>query len=73
MTTNMGKLAYQIYGLAVGNVNFQGKPMPRWNDLPPNIQAAWTEVAYNLMEQTDEQIELWMRDTERALDVKRLE
>lgn len=68
-----GKVAYQIYGLTVGNVNFQGKPMPKWDDLPPVIQSAWVEVAYQMREQSDEQIEAWLKTTEEVTGAARLE
>lgn len=37
--------AYQAYGNSVGWLNHLGKPMPRWDDLPPEIKQAWLEAA----------------------------
>lgn len=38
---DVGKMAYEAYGESTGWKNFEGKPMPKWVNLPPNIQAAW--------------------------------
>jgi hypothetical protein len=37
--------AYQAYGESVGWKNYQGLPMPRWDDLPPTIKQAWLDAA----------------------------
>lgn len=37
----MAKLAYAAYGESTGNKNYQGLPMPDWNDLGAPIQGAW--------------------------------
>jgi hypothetical protein len=37
----LARLAYQAYGQVTGNKNFQGAPMPAWDDLGSTIQAAW--------------------------------
>jgi hypothetical protein len=36
---------YNVYGSAVDFKNYQGLPMPKWEDLTPKIQGAWTAVA----------------------------
>lgn len=33
--------SYWAYGEVTGNKNFRGDPMPRWEDLPEQIQKAW--------------------------------
>lgn len=37
----MAKLAYAAYGQSTGNKNYQGLPMPTWDDLGAPIQGAW--------------------------------
>lgn len=37
----LAKLAYQAYGESTGGKNFQGNPMPQWEDLGEKIQTAW--------------------------------
>lgn len=32
---------YQAYGKSTDFKNFQGNPMPAWQDLPEGIQKAW--------------------------------
>lgn len=43
--TLMAKLAYVAYGRTTGFKNFQGNPMPAFNDLGDTIQAAWKAAA----------------------------
>ena len=33
--------AYRAYAANTGNKNFQGNPMPTWDELPRRIQIAW--------------------------------
>ena len=42
--TELAKTAYRAYGGATGGKNYQGLPMPAWENLTPTIQTAW-EVA----------------------------
>lgn len=41
----IGRLAYAAYGELTDHKNYQGLPMPTWDDLPENIRAAWRGVA----------------------------
>lgn len=40
-----GKNLYQVYGSVTDFKNYQGNPMPEWEDLPEKIQLAWTAVS----------------------------
>jgi hypothetical protein len=42
--------AYKAYGDSTGWVNFLGKPMPKWEDLPPAIQQAWRDATAAVVE-----------------------
>lgn len=45
----LARSAYEAYGRTTDFKNYQGLPMPRWDDLGEAIQLAWTaaaEVAY---------------------------
>lgn len=46
-TTNdsLARIAYRAYGEATGNRNYQGQPMPAWEDLGETIQQAWIAAA----------------------------
>lgn len=33
--------AYEAYGMATGGKNYQGLPMPEWQNLPETVQLAW--------------------------------
>ena len=37
----VAKKAYNAYGGVTDFKNFQGNPMPKWEELPPKIQEAW--------------------------------
>lgn len=43
--TGLDQVAYAAYGQSTGGYNFRGDPMPEWEDLPPEIQAAWQAAA----------------------------
>lgn len=36
---------YNAYGATTDFKNFQGNPMPKWEDLPPAIKDAWASAA----------------------------
>lgn len=38
--------AYAAYGVATGGLNFQGDPMPQWDDLGDTIRQAWHAAAH---------------------------
>lgn len=42
---DLAKLAYQAYGRQVYFKNYQGNPMPAWDDLGDAIQDAWVASA----------------------------
>jgi hypothetical protein len=37
--------AYEAYGAVTDFKNFQGNPMPKWEELPAKIQHAWFAAA----------------------------
>lgn len=39
------RAAYQRYGAVTGFKNFQGNPMPAFDELPETIQCAWCAAA----------------------------
>ncbi|MFJ6386457.1 hypothetical protein ACIQJT_02490 [Streptomyces sp. NPDC091972] len=41
----LAELAYDAYGKSTGGRNYQGLPMPAWNQLTGAIQCAWIEAA----------------------------
>jgi hypothetical protein len=42
--------AYKAYGDSTGWVNFLGKPMPKWAELPAAIQKAWRDATAAVVE-----------------------
>ena len=56
MNIHLGIVAYQSYGDSVNWKNFQGNPMPTWDDLPIHIRQAWINAAqavYDLRDNAD--------------------
>jgi hypothetical protein len=41
----LAELAYAAYGKSTGGRNYQGLPMPDWDELTGAIQCAWIEAA----------------------------
>jgi hypothetical protein len=41
----IAKEAYTSYGEVTAGLNYMGKPMPRWGELPEKIQEAWVAAA----------------------------
>jgi len=39
--SELAKAAYTAYGESTGWKNFQGAPMPAWEELPEAIRTAW--------------------------------
>lgn len=41
---------YRAYAASTGNKNYQGLPMPTWDELPENIKTAWEAAARQISE-----------------------
>lgn len=41
----LARVAYDAYGTVTDHKNFQGNPMPEYDDLTPLIKTAWEAVA----------------------------
>jgi hypothetical protein len=48
--------AYTAYGSVTEFKNYQGLPMPKWEDLPPKIQAAWMAAVAKVTEIVAEEL-----------------
>lgn len=49
----LARKAYAAYGATTGHKNFQGNPMPTWQQLPGGIRLAWrnaTAAVYNAVQ-----------------------
>ena len=60
------KIAYAVYGRSTGGKNYQGLPMPAWDDLTDAIKEAWiTESSAVISEYKQDRLlpilELWER------------
>jgi hypothetical protein len=41
----LARIAYHAYGKTTSFKDYQGNPMPVWDDLPPKIQEAWANAS----------------------------
>lgn len=46
--TALARKAYHAYGKVTDFKNFQGNPMPEFDDLPETIKQAWREAAHTV-------------------------
>ncbi|HEV7717145.1 MAG TPA: hypothetical protein VGO53_16220 [Steroidobacteraceae bacterium] len=44
----IAKNAYAAYGAVTDHKNYQGLPMPEWENLTPKIREAWVAAAVNV-------------------------
>lgn len=42
---SLAQAAYAAYGESTGHTNYQGLPMPEWEQLSDRIQSAWVEAS----------------------------
>ena len=47
---HFGKIAYAAYGQSADFKNYQGLPMPSWDDLPQQIRQSWVLAAQAVIE-----------------------
>ncbi len=40
-----GRLGYETYGMTTGGRTFDGRDMPKWDELPQRIRDAWCNAA----------------------------
>lgn len=45
-----GQIGYEAYVQSTGGKTFDGRDMPKWEGLPPNIQKAWTDGTWEVIE-----------------------
>lgn len=49
----LAKIAYAAYGKTTDYKNYQGLPMPSWDELPVMIKTAWMEATAAVVEAFD--------------------
>lgn len=47
---DIAKSAYKAYAASTGNKNYQGLPMPEFEDLPQKIQTAWEAASRHVID-----------------------
>ena len=51
-TKSLGEIAYDAYGATTDHKNYQGLPMPTWENLTDKIREAWENAAAKAAEQS---------------------
>ena len=49
--TGLAEKAYSAYGESTGGKTFDGRDMPKWDDLGERIQAAWCAAAQAVVDE----------------------
>jgi len=49
---DLARMAYRAYGETTDFKNYQGLPMPTWDDLGERIQTAWRAAAESVVSNT---------------------
>jgi hypothetical protein len=57
---HLARAAYAAYKKATGGLNFQGLPMPAWDDLGDTIQRAWIAAAESTEQAAITTVQGWM-------------
>ena len=47
----LARIAYEAYGQATGGKNYQGNPMPEFDDLPDPIVNAWASAVQAVVQE----------------------
>lgn len=53
----LAREAYKAYGESTGGKNYQGLPMPEWEDLGAEIQTAWVSAVAAVIDRISEKEE----------------
>lgn len=48
-----GKVGYDAYAKSTGGKTFDGRDMPKWEDLPEPIRKAWWHAAMSILEECE--------------------
>lgn len=43
---SIAQAAYEAYGDSIAWTNFQGGPLPRWDELRPAVQESWVRAGF---------------------------
>ena len=61
------QLAYAAYGKVTDFKNYQGLPMPKWEELPPKIQEAWVAAVREIVTLAITQPPHWIKPANSIL------
>lgn len=50
---DLAREGYEAYAESSGNKNFQGNPMPTWDELPEPIRHHWRAAAARILARAD--------------------
>jgi hypothetical protein len=49
LVTAFGRVGYEAYAKHTGGKTYDGRDMPKWQELPGNIRDAWNEAGFAYM------------------------
>ncbi len=52
----LGAIGYDAYAKFTGGKTFDGRDMPKWEDLPPRIKQAWAAAAQSITDAVDRSV-----------------
>jgi hypothetical protein len=61
------RTAYEAYVKDTGGLNYEGKPCPKWAELPPKIQHAWKAAVMPLMNELQGAISDMLEETRESM------
>ena len=65
---NEGRIGYEAYAHSTGGKTFDGRDMPRWEDLPDPIQTAWEAAGLAILANVGPQMRNAVRTLEAILE-----
>lgn len=50
------ELAFNAYSASTGGKTYDGKPIPKWNELPERIQQAWEVAVHTVFDELEKRV-----------------
>ena len=55
-TEEYAKIAFEAYSESTGGKTYDGKPIPKWNELPEHVQRAWSAAAAAIINKLSDRV-----------------
>jgi len=57
MAIDIGRIAFEAYGVSVGGKTYNGKDIPKWEDVGKKVQDAWRAAAVAVLQYVESERE----------------